>query len=762
MKAYTVEFDKNADDATGAMEHEAFNFDEGKKLFANKYQRLGYSFNGWNIKADGTGTAHVNEALAKDLTNEDSATVKLYAQWEPNTYYIDFVENGHGVTGTMERQIVNYGESTPLTVCDFSLEGHVFAEWATEPDGSGKTFDDQGSVESETTENEGVITLYAQWEHDTFTIQFNANDGTGRTATQTVPADTSCRLHGNPFDYAGHTFVNWSTDPNGNGTTYGDSAELDSGIAKAGETLQLYAQWKTHTYTVSFDANTPADCSTTPSGSMDSYTVTYGSPADLANKFSLPGYKFTGWNTRPDGAGTAYSGSGQKDLTTEDGGKVTLYAQWEAHKYKVSLSGRTAEDASTTKSQTFTFDQPGTLTSIAEIGFTGPEGKKLFLGWKNDATVGGGLYPDQAHVINLCGFTTENDEPEGYTLTAQWIAGEAQAYVIVMDNHEDGSVAPITGLTDKLSLSNGETAFNGFTEIAEQPGVYAIKENKLPAGTYNVKLEGYDTTGKTITIEEGKTVTVALNYCTVKTTSEDRLTTEVSTDGVAWTNELKNVLMGTQLELRTTDEAGSGYMFSSYTVTGIDPKFEDDKVDQAQQTITVLGSTTITARSAPITYNVKYVANAEDATGDMPVLAGIPYDFEFTLDECAFERATCTFTGWNTAADGTGTAYEDCAKVKNLTTDNCTEVVLYAQWSDGTTPEPGPEPAPEPDPSPTPGSGDSSSGDSSNGGASADMSAVKTDDTTSVAAGVFATMAIVAAAMLVVAKRRLSLPDNKR
>lgn len=248
----------------------------------------------------------------------------------------------------------------------------------------------------------------------------------------------------------------------------------------------------------------------------------------------------------------------------------------------------------------------------------------------------------------------------------------------------------------------------------------------------------------------------------MKTTSEDHLATEISRDGDAWTNELKNVLMGSQLELRTTDDTGSGYTFSNYTATGIDPKFENDKADQAQQTITVLGSATVTAHNAPITYNVKYVANAEDATGDMPVLAGIPYDFAFALDECAFERSACTFTGWNTAADGMGTAYEDCAKVKNLTTDNCTEVVLYVQWSDGATPEPGLEPTPEPDPNPTPGSGDSSSSDSSKGGTGADMSAVRTGDTTSVAAGVFATMAIAAAAMLVVAKRRLSLPGSKR
>lgn len=353
------------------------------------------------------------------------------------------------------------------------------------------------------------------------------------------------------------------------------------------------AQQEAVSYTVSFDANPPAGCSTTPSGSMDSRTVTYGSPTDLANKFSLPGHKFTGWNTRPDGAGSAYSESDQKDLTTEDSGKVTLYAQWKAHEYTVTLKGNTSK-GHWSIGQTFTFDQPGTLRSIEELGFFGPEGEKLFLGWKN--AFGNKLYPDQARVINLCNFVVGEDEPLEYTLVPQWIAGNAQAYVIVMDNHEDGSITPITGLAGKLSLSKDGTSLNRFTEIAGQLGVYAVEGSGLSADTYDVKLEGYDTADKTITIKEGETAMVALDYCTVKTTSEGHLKTEISLDGKTWASELKNVLVGTKLELRTTVDAGSGYAFSNYTVTGIDPRFENDRTDQAQQTITVLGSTTITAQ----------------------------------------------------------------------------------------------------------------------------------------------------------------------
>lgn len=38
------------------------------------------------------------------------------------------------------------------------------------------------------------------------------------------------------------------------------------------------------------------------------------------------------------------------------------------------------------------------------------------------------------------------------------------------------------------------------------------------------------------------------------------------------------------------------------------------------------------------------------------------------------------FLGWNTKADGTGTAYSDQQRVKNLATDDGATVDLYAQW----------------------------------------------------------------------------------
>ena len=58
--------------------------------------------------------------------------------------------------------------------------------------------------------------------------------------------------------------------------------------------------------------------------------MTYDEAADLElNSYTKMGYTYKGWNTQPDGSGTAYTdGEEVSNLTTADGETVFLYAQW--------------------------------------------------------------------------------------------------------------------------------------------------------------------------------------------------------------------------------------------------------------------------------------------------------------------------------------------------------------------------------------------------------------------------------------------------
>ncbi|MBP5643926.1 MAG: InlB B-repeat-containing protein, partial [Bacteroidales bacterium] len=64
VNTYTVHFDANATngiDVTGTMEDMDFTYGQAQNLTINDFERTGYTFDGWNTAADGTGTAYSNQ-----------------------------------------------------------------------------------------------------------------------------------------------------------------------------------------------------------------------------------------------------------------------------------------------------------------------------------------------------------------------------------------------------------------------------------------------------------------------------------------------------------------------------------------------------------------------------------------------------------------------------------------------------------------------------------------------------------------------------
>ena len=105
----------------------------------------------------------------------------------------------------------------------------------------------------------------------------------------------------------------------------GDRMKAVQGIKVQGK-AQIMAHVAANNYTVKFDANTK----TPVIGEMKDQDMVYDEPQNLfANQFARSGAVFTGWNTKADGSGEAYSDEQSvKNLTAENGGSVTLYAQW--------------------------------------------------------------------------------------------------------------------------------------------------------------------------------------------------------------------------------------------------------------------------------------------------------------------------------------------------------------------------------------------------------------------------------------------------
>ena len=73
---------------------------------------------------------------------------------------------------------LSYDSSANLTTNAFSLPGYTFTGWNTEADGTGAAFADGASVRNLSSVDDAHIVLYAQWQPLTYTISFDAGDGT--------------------------------------------------------------------------------------------------------------------------------------------------------------------------------------------------------------------------------------------------------------------------------------------------------------------------------------------------------------------------------------------------------------------------------------------------------------------------------------------------------------------------------------------------------------------------------------------------------
>lgn len=154
-------------------------------------------------------------------------------------------------------------------------------------------------------------------------IRYDPNAGDGNAFKKVGdPGTATTTAEAGVFLRQGHTFAGWNTAKDGTGTSY------QAGVAIAypaeGDTLTLYAQWTPITYKVRFDGNKAT------SGVMDDLTATYDAKAALpANRYARTGYAFAGWNTKPDGSGTAYRDKADVvNLSATRDDVVVLYAQW--------------------------------------------------------------------------------------------------------------------------------------------------------------------------------------------------------------------------------------------------------------------------------------------------------------------------------------------------------------------------------------------------------------------------------------------------
>lgn len=333
---------------------------------AGVFLRKGHTFAGWNTKADGTGTAY--QAGADVAYPAEGDTLTLYAQWEANAYKTEFRDwRGRTITSGTAR----YG-SMP------TVPALADTTWLADPDMNFDNVDgwhksDQYGGSFEFTKD-GLITrtrdLYGPSKKPFggmvhIELQGDASKANGQIGVgwheignskaymewnRCEKGQADCVYDGYSTPSKDNNIETWlqidSTDNEGYGELLAKHMQLTqvdpathNGLARDGyvftgwdkdpskpvEGDTVYtAQYRPAVYKIRFDANGGT-------GAMADQSHTYDRKQALtASAFAREGYRFTGWNTRPDGKGKAFADKqAVTNLLAHDGATGVLYAQWE-------------------------------------------------------------------------------------------------------------------------------------------------------------------------------------------------------------------------------------------------------------------------------------------------------------------------------------------------------------------------------------------------------------------------------------------------
>lgn len=140
----------------------------------------------------------------------------------------------------------------------------------------------------------------------------------------------------------------------------------------------------------------------------------------------------------------------------------------------------------------------------------------------------------------------------------------------------------------------------------------------------------------------------------------------------------------------TVPSAGSATHGSNYTVSSTTPTRTGYKFDGWTSSAggSVAAGGTISNVTSNITLTAKWIArytvsyNGNGSTsGTAPTTVTVDSGGSTTAAANPFTKTGSTFTGWNTAANGSGTAYAAGATISNITSN----ITLYAQWQGNPT-----------------------------------------------------------------------------
>ena len=688
-------------------------------------ERSGYLFAGWNTAANGSGTDY-----APGTTFTISSSVTLYAKWTPNDYSITYDLAG-GTVATPNPTSYTI-ESDAITLNNPTRDGYVFTGWT----GTGLT--EPTMTVTIPKGSTGNRTYTATWTVPVGSIDYvyshNGSISFGGWAYEESNPSTPIPVQvqiwsGENLIKTVEFMANNPREDLGYNCGFTGVIPLDEGTykvkIKAIGLNQVYLIWPGvgediypqvgAPWIISYDANGGT-------GAPEPQTNHWAVPSTLSTvQPTRPGYTFAGWNTAADGTGVPYP-SGYTDIFYVWEEDRTLYAQWTLNTYTIAYNlagGTVATDNPTAYT---VLNEDITLNNPTREGY-------IFTGWT-------GTYLTEATmIVTIASGSTGNRE-----YTATWTYDPNVQYnmynptIGTFEERWASNATLVTNSTTTMGADNTETWYElrDNATISSRIEVRGSVHLILRDGkTMNVIRGIAVNEGNSLTIYGQSDGTGALNADAVYVANDPGVTNRnagigsnyqvnagnitihggrITANGAAWSAGIGGgmyggggsvTIYGGTINARGHDGSSEAIGHGSSTdavvtktlAVGLRVFLGNSPVDYGYRMWCITQNSNVVTIAPCTEHNL----SKNKCTYCGTILYGVTYDgnkatsgtvpasfTEYQTGQTVtilentgnLERTGYTFSGWNTAANGSGTDYAPGA-----TFAISSSVTLYAQWS---------------------------------------------------------------------------------
>ena len=320
------------------------------------------------------------------------------------------------------------------------------------------------------------ITLYANWQPNTYSVMYHANGGHGSVTPTDFTFDKENSLRVNTFSKRGYYLepgAEWNTKPDGTGISYGSEEPVKNLSSHDGSIITLYANWKPITTTLTLDkqggtGGTDVVYQKFNIGFFENFLCSQ--PTTKVSVPSKTGHTFSGYFETLLGLGKNVIDKTGSILLTSDhyAENTTVYANYKPNIYQITFDKQGGTLGTDTASVTFGDYFPKADAPIKN-GYT-------FKGYFSQPNGKGTLYYTK-HMASDKQYTT----PNNMTLFAHW-TDESAPTVTLLTNADTWTNQSITLTAEAIDTGTGLRSVQIY-RVAENGTTTLVASNTNCNGT---------------------------------------------------------------------------------------------------------------------------------------------------------------------------------------------------------------------------------------------------------------------------------------